>query len=277
MGKAPRLFLEGKRGLKCGLSGNLALLHASKAGLMGNRRSGNGRPPDWESLLDLSRNIYPLARPHWIAGVFFFFCVSWMPPGDISHLISRKGSVRVRNPRSRRGPNWSAGLQLGITTFVAACLVTLLAQEAMRGLSILGALMILMFITLAGIISDVVGVAVTVADEVPFHARASKRLRGARQSLWLVRNADRVAALANDVIGDLAGTISGAAVAVLTIRLALGMPEGYDRLVHIGGVALLAGLTVGGKAVGKGYALAHANEIVSGVGRLLALVQRKAR
>ncbi len=137
--------------------------------------------------------------------------------------------------------------------------------------------MILMFITLAGIISDVVGVAVTVADEVPFHARASKRLRGARQSLWLVRNADRVAALANDVIGDLAGTISGAAVAVLTIRLALGMPEGYDRLVHIGGVALLAGLTVGGKAVGKGYALAHANEIVSGVGRLLALVQRKAR
>ena len=176
----------------------------------------------------------------------------------------------MRNPRNRRGPNWSAGLQLGITTFVAACLVTLLAQEAIRGLSVVGALSILALITLTGIVSDVIGVAVTVADEVPFHARASKRLNGARQSLWLVRNADRVAAFANDVIGDLAGTISGAAVAVLTIRLAMGIPEGYDRIVHIAGVALLAGLTVSGKAVGKGYALAHANDIVSGVGRLLA-------
>ncbi|MEW6523134.1 MAG: hypothetical protein AB1445_06105 [Bacillota bacterium] len=184
----------------------------------------------------------------------------------------------MRNHRLRgRRPGWFNGLQLGFMAFVAAFVVALPAQAAMGHLAVAPALVVLLIITLTGIFFDMVGVATAAADEIPFHARASKRVRGARQSLWLVRNADRVAAFANDVVGDIAGTISGAAVAALTFRLAAGIAGGVDRTLSIAGVALVAGLTVGGKAAGKGYAIAHANDIVARTGRFMALWQRKAK
>lgn len=179
----------------------------------------------------------------------------------------------MRNHKVRgRRPGWQTGLQVGTATFVAALVVALPAQGVMVRLDARLGLSVIAVITLTGILFDVIGVATAAASETPFHARAARRLPGARQSLWLVRNADRVAAFANDLVGDLAGTVSGAAVVALAARLVV-----HGELVGAVGVAALAGITVGAKAAGKGYAIAHADEVVARAGRVMAFWQRKAR
>ena len=58
--------------------------------------------------------------------------------------------------------------------------------------SIIVSFIILLFIIFIGIIFDLIGMAVTAADEKPFHAKAAKKIPGAKQAIYLVR-ADRVA------------------------------------------------------------------------------------
>ena len=50
---------------------------------------------------------------------------------------------------------------------------------------------------------------------------ASKKVPGAKQAIWLVKNADAVANFCNDVVGDVAGAVTGAAGATVALRLFL--------------------------------------------------------
>lgn len=129
---------------------------------------------------------------------------------------------------------------------------------------------VLLFVVLLGIIFDIVGTAVTAAQEAPFHAMASDRVTGARTAIALVRNADRVASFCNDVIGDICGTVSGAIGSALVIDLVLHY-EAYrfEDLISIVMVGLVAAMTVGGKAWGKAFAIQEANFIILQVGRAL--------
>ena len=45
---------------------------------------------------------------------------------------------------------------------------------------------------LLGIVFDIIGVAVTAADAKPFHSMASHREKGAREALYLLKNAEKV-------------------------------------------------------------------------------------
>lgn len=166
-------------------------------------------------------------------------------------------------------------LYAGTGTVVLAVLIGWPAQTAMLRVISPVAVVFLFLIVAVGVLFDAVGVAVTVADEAPFHSRSAKRLPGARQALFLIRNADRVANFCNDIVGDISGIVAGAAGAALVFRLAQAHP-GVDRAraaVVMG--ALLAGLTVAGKAAGKVLALRSAHEITLTVGRLLHLLKFK--
>ncbi len=156
------------------------------------------------------------------------------------------------------------GLVAGAGTFVLATLLVLPSVSIIEHAPLYIAFPILLLIILVGVVFDVVGVAVAVADDTPFHARAAKRLPGARQALWLVRNADRVSNFCNDVVGDVSGTISGAAAAVVVVQLVAFLrvgPRGRD-LVNVGLIALVASITVGGKAAGKLLAMSQPHWVV---------------
>ena len=85
---------------------------------------------------------------------------------------------------------------------------------------LLVALLALIVLISIGVITDVIGTAVTSADEQPFIAMASKRIKGAKQALRLIRKAERVSSLLNDVVGDIVGVISGSAGSVIALYLA---------------------------------------------------------
>lgn len=131
---------------------------------------------------------------------------------------------------------------------------------------------LLILIILIGIVFDIVGTASTAASEVPFHSKASRKMFGAKQSIVLVKNADKVANICNDVIGDVCASLSGAIGAIIVGTLAL---TSENSIVIAGAImtGFISAVTVGGKALGKNWALSNANDIIYFVGKIIAWIE----
>ena len=73
---------------------------------------------------------------------------------------------------------------------------------------------------LVGILFDIIGTAVLSAKEAGFHAKSSKKIRGSKEGVYLVKNSSTIASICNDVIGDICGIVSGSIAAMLGIIIA---------------------------------------------------------
>ena len=158
-------------------------------------------------------------------------------------------------------------------TIVISGIISLVSDEIMSRSGIGLAFVILFAIVLLGIAFDIIGVAVTAADEKPFHSMASRKVSGAREALKLLRNSDRVSSICCDVVGDICGVVSGAASATIAALILSSMTIGWPQIVTLFMSALVAGMTVGGKAIGKGIAIGSATKIVQTVGKILYVLR----
>ena len=155
-------------------------------------------------------------------------------------------------------------------TILVSGTISMLSDYIMSVSGMLVAFVILLVIILVGIIFDIIGVAVASADEKPFHSMASRKVRGAQDAIKLLRNAERVSSICNDVVGDICGVVSGSASATIAAQV-IAAADGFSvpQLISLGMSALVAGLTVGGKAIGKTFAMNSCTAILSFVGRCL--------
>ena len=135
------------------------------------------------------------------------------------------------------------------------------------------AILILVAVILVGIIFDIIGVAVTVANEHEFHAKATKKVKGSKDSIKLIRNAPRVANICADVIGDICGVLSGAISALIAVKITNQFGLDFDVQFLLS--ALVSALTVGGKALGKNVANNNSTRIVHAVGMVFNKFSRK--
>jgi len=151
-----------------------------------------------------------------------------------------------------------------ITTFILSIVFSYISTNAISSLELFPATLILIITIFIGILFDIVGVAVTVANEEELHAKASKKIRGAKTSIKLIRNSAKVANICADVIGDICGVLSGSIAALITIKITekLGLAFNLQFIIS----AIVASLTVGGKALGKGIAQRNSTKIVHIVG-----------
>jgi Mg2+/Co2+ transporter CorB len=158
-----------------------------------------------------------------------------------------------------------------VTVFVSSA-ISLLSDYIMSISGMVVAFVILLTIIFIGIIFDVIGVAVTSAEEKPFHSMAARKVPGAQDSIRLLRSAERVSSICNDVVGDICGVISGTASATIAVQLAAKVGEDKTMLVGLIMSGLVAGLTVGGKAIGKTFAIGSCTKIVTFVGKFLYFI-----
>ena len=154
-------------------------------------------------------------------------------------------------------------------TILVSGIISLLSDYIMSVSGIVVAFLILIAIILIGILFDIIGVAVASADEKPFHSMASRKVPGAQDAIKLLRNAERVSSICNDVVGDICGVVSGSASATIAAQVLTHFTFGWPQLVSLVMSALVAGLTVGGKAIGKTFAMDSCTKIISFVGKFL--------
>lgn len=158
-------------------------------------------------------------------------------------------------------------LTVAITTFLLSLFFSYVSNTAISELSVIPGIIILIAVILIGILFDLIGVAVTIAREEEFHAQASKKIKGAKTAIKLIRNSEKVSNFCADVIGDICGVLSGAISAMVAFKLTetYGMSQSFQFIVS----ALVASITVSGKAITKSFAKKNANKVLGCITKII--------
>ena len=154
-----------------------------------------------------------------------------------------------------------------VITFFLSLFFSFLSTTAISKLNLLPSIIILFLVIFLGILFDLVGVAVTVAEEKDFHAKASKKIKGAKTGLKLIKHSSKVSNFCADVIGDICGVLSGAISALIALKLTeyYGMSSNFQFIIS----ALVASLTIGGKAFSKDIAKNNSTKIISIISKII--------
>jgi CBS domain containing-hemolysin-like protein len=152
-------------------------------------------------------------------------------------------------------------IQVSLLAFIISLVFSGGSGVILDNVNVFFGILIVFFFILIGVIFDMVGIAVASADQKPFHSMASKKVKGSRTAVKLIKNAEKVSAFCNDVVGDICNIISGSAGAVVAVLLA-NKYHFDDVLAALFVTAAIASLTIGGKAMGKIYAINKSEVII---------------
>ena len=190
-----------------------------------------------------------------------------MPKTENGEKVNNEKSQRVKSKEKKEASNIKWFIEVFIMTFILSMIFSYISANGVSNLSLLPAILILILVIAIGIIFDIIGVAVTVANEHEFHAKATKKVKGSKDSIKLIKNAPKVANICADIIGDICGVLSGAISALISMKIT----EKFGLLFNIQFIlsATVAALTVGGKALGKNIANSKSTPIVHAVGIVL--------
>ena len=179
--------------------------------------------------------------------------------------MQENSKIKEKEKKENEHIRWF--IKVFIMTFILSLLFSYISTNGVSNLGLIPAILILVAVIGIGIIFDIVGVAVTVADENEFHAKATKKVKGSKNSIRLIRNAPKVANICSDVVGDICGVLSGAISALIAVKISGQFGLTFDLQFLLS--ALVSALTVGGKALGKTVANNNSTKIVHSVGVLL--------
>lgn len=168
-------------------------------------------------------------------------------------------------------------LFISALTFVIAFAMGALTDILLDNLYFALSFVILLAVILIGIVFDIVGVAATSASETPFHAMAADKVRGAKEALSLLKNAEKVSSVCNDVVGDVCGIVSGGISAFIIAGINFHQFSALSVWASVLLSGVVSALTVGGKAVGKFFAISNSNNIVFTVGKFFAFCKLKKK
>jgi len=153
-------------------------------------------------------------------------------------------------------------LKITVAAFIISILIGMMTNAFIDKVELLVSFVILLLVIFLGIIFDIIGISVTISEETPFHSRSTRGYKGGREAIKLIRNADKVSSFCNDVIGDIAGVISGGLAAAIAVNIFKTQTLLSAALLNLLLTAIVSALTVGGKAIGKGIAIKHGEDIV---------------
>lgn len=161
-------------------------------------------------------------------------------------------------------------IQILIMSFTISLVFSFGSEMVLNQVSAyIGAIILVAFI-LFGILFDMIGTAVTSADISPFNSMSARKVKGADVAVIFKKNADKVASFCNDVIGDICGIISGSAGVIVSGALASALKVDVF-IVTLVVTALVASMTIGGKAIGKGFAMKNSTNILYGFAKVISV------
>ena len=172
-------------------------------------------------------------------------------PSELKNLVEQT-KKREKVNKEKVDVKWI--ITILITAFIISFGLSFVANTTIPNLSLIFGIIITLLFIFIGILFDIIGVAVTTADEAVFNSMASRKVKGASVAVKFKKNADKVSSFCCDVIGDICGVISGAAGTTIGAILVTK----YNTDVLITGLvltAIISSLTIGGKAMGKSFAM----------------------
>lgn len=181
---------------------------------------------------------------------------------------------KKKEKKSKKYINWNWIIKITLIAFTLSFVFSAISEFVIPNVNIIiGIFLVIIFIGL-GVLFDIIGVAVTSADEKIFHSMNSRKVKGAKLAVKFKKNADKLSSFCNDVIGDVCGIISGSAGAIIAATIAVKLSLNAF-LVSLVVTALIASLTIGGKAMGKNFAINKSNVILYKFSKFVATFIRE--
>lgn len=184
---------------------------------------------------------------------------------------NKAGKKPIKN---KKLVNYNWIIKITSITFCISLVFTLMSETIIPNANIFISLILLLVFIGLGILFDIIGVSITVADQKTFNSMATKNVKGAKLAVKLIKNAEKVSSFCNDVIGDICGIISGSTSA--SIAIIISSKFNVNLLItSLVITSLVASITIGGKAVGKSIAMNKSNAIIFRFSSLLSVFYRK--
>ncbi len=181
---------------------------------------------------------------------------------------SRKVNKKPIKDKKKVDKKWV--LIISILSFLISLVFSFIGETVIPNAHIAISIMLIFIFVFLGIIFDMIGVAVTVADVSVFNSMATKRVKGAKIGVKLIKSAPKVSSFCNDVIGDICGIISGST----GLNIAIIISNKFDvnlLLLTLLITAFIAAITIGGKALGKSFAINNSNIILFRFVKIISL------
>ncbi len=175
--------------------------------------------------------------------------------------VGYESKVKKDNKEVHLSSRKSWIIKIVLMAFILSLSFSFMTDSVIPNVPIFVSLLILILFITLGIIFDMIGVSVTVAEEKVFHSMASRKVRGAKTAIQLIKNNSKVSSFCNDVVGDVCGIISGSA----GVSIAMSISRSFNInlvLVSLVITSLIASITIGGKALGKSHAINKSNAIL---------------
>lgn len=178
-----------------------------------------------------------------------------------------------KSNKKKEKSNYQWVLKITLIALIISFVFSFGSETILPNVSMLFSILLVILFIMIGILFDMVGVSVTAANEKPFHSMSAQKVKGAKVAIKLIHNANKVASFCNDVIGDICGIISGSAGVIVASNIVetLHTDPFFTSLVI---TSIIAALTIGGKALGKSFAINKSNIIVYEFAKVISYIYK---
>lgn len=178
--------------------------------------------------------------------------------------------------KSSKSINIKWSLKVLFLSLTLSIMFSVVSEMVLSTANIIIAIIVIIMLILIGIGFDMIGVAITSGDIKPFSAMASRKVKGAKESISLIKNAEKVSSFCCDIVGDICGILCGAAGAAIVVKLVSESANPAMAVLVSSLVSgIIAALTIFGKSLGKGIAVNKSEQIIHIVGKFLNIFTRK--
>lgn len=161
-------------------------------------------------------------------------------------------------------------IKITLIAFLISLSFSFLSEMIVSNVNILVSIILIIIVIFIGILFDMIGISVTVADIAAFNSMSTKRVRGSSIAVKFIKNSEKMSSFCNDVIGDICGIVSGALSSSIAIALSVKLNINL-LLITLLITALVASATIGGKALGKSFAINKSNMILYTFSRFVSI------
>ena len=176
--------------------------------------------------------------------------------------------------KNKTKSNYIWTLKIFLITFALSLFFSITSELVLTTSNLIIAILIILLLFILGTVFDMIGVACAACPIEDFTAMAARKEKGAKESLVLIKNADKVSSFCCDIVGDICGILSGSAGAAIVLKLSI---SGDSQQIIISALisSLIAAFTVGLKSLGKVVAVNKSSKVVLMCGKVLSIFSNK--
>lgn len=194
-----------------------------------------------------------------------------LKPTELPVQKKKNGKNQAKKPVKSSKISLSWPIKIFFITLILSLILSVASEYILTQTGLIISFAVIFLLLFISVLFDMLGVAVAASELHPFAAMASKRVAGSKEAMYLVKNASKVSSFACDIVGDICGILSGAVGAGIVLKLYSTTQDLKAILIAAVVSSIIAALTVFGKAVGKGLAIAYPEKIVFFASKVMRL------